>query len=250
MENKNFVIECPENLESISQKILDNVEEKKSVIFDFFEISDCPKINVKLFDDLEKYRKCLAEDFKIDISQIPKYSTGAIGTKTIYLFMLLNNDIENDFEKNIECVTKNTARTLHEFSHILFYNLIVKQRKQHRIVWFDEGLAQCLSGQKSELEKDDNFKYYFLNVMNSTKTIPNLNELSHGDNVFIKKGEYNAYDLSFIAVRYMLEVLGKQKVREIIKTEEKLLEVGNTVLKDAFEYFKEKYFTQSKKRYR
>lgn len=38
MENRNFKIDCPESLINISQKIFEDLEKKKEIIFDFFGI--------------------------------------------------------------------------------------------------------------------------------------------------------------------------------------------------------------------
>lgn len=247
MENRNFKIDCPESLINISQKIFEDLEKKKEIIFDFFGINDFQKVNIILFDSKSAYDKFFENDTKM-----PKYSTGCIKGNSIYAVIDLRsvNNVDK-YEKNAN-EGKNISRVTHEFFHIIYNNRIVKEKKQKRCTWLDEGLAQCLSGQNDILEKGDNFKNYFINVVKSTKEIPNLNSLVHrvvnsNDKPFKSVGIYDGYALSFISVRYMLEVFGKQKVREIMENEEQLLEVGNTVIKESFKYFKEKYLIQSKK---
>lgn len=248
MENKNFKVECPESLVSISQKIFEDLEKKKENIFDFFGFSDFQKVNIILFDSRVAYNKFFEKDTKM-----PKYSIGCIIGNSIYTVidpMCINTIDDSDEKKANE--EKNISRVAHEFIHIIYNNVIVKERRQKRCTWLDEGLAQCLSGQNDILEKGDNFKNYFINVVKSTKEVPNLNLLKHcavssKDKPFVENGQYNGYALSFIGVKYMLEALGKQKVKEIMKDEEKILEIGNTVIKDSFEYYKEKYFYEKDK---
>ena len=57
----------------------------------------------------------------------------------------------------------------HELFHILYMKYILKDDYSKRIVWYDEGMAQFMSGEKDYLKEGNNFKQYFLKVRETTK---------------------------------------------------------------------------------
>lgn len=95
---------------------------------------------------------------------------------------------------------------------------------------FDEGLAQNLS-----LEEEKNDKKIKQSIIPNNIAI-DINDLSHGD-IFITS-EYNGYDLSYFAVRYLLDTLNSKQIIEIIKDKDKAIKLGKTIIIDAINFYK------------
>lgn len=69
--------------------------------------------------------------------------------------------------------------------------------------------------------------------------LPNtMNTLTHG-NLFVNK-EYNGYDLSYLAVRYLLETKSKEEIHEIISDSNKVIQIGENILPQALSYYTNK----------
>ena len=127
---------------------------------------------------------------------------------------------------------------LHECVHIM-YNSIAKQR----VVWFDEGLAMNLSGEGNPLLEVEHLKNFMTHKIFAMNLPDDMNTLIHGEK-FVNK-EYNGYDLSYLAVRYLLETREKEEIRELIRNSDKVLELGQEVLPCAMEYFSNKISVDS-----
>ena len=106
------------------------------------------------------------------------------------------------------------------------------------IVWYDEGMAQFMSGEKDIYVDEEKFKEYFFKVKRETKKIPNLNELKHGDSFCNDK--YNGYDLSYLSIRYLNEVLNLEEFRKLMSDFSGIKEYGKDVINKMFAYYDEK----------
>ena len=206
--DKNLIIYCSNNLEKFADEFklyyYENIERIKK----FFNINGNIEIIVALTDKTEEtnfvYEKSSFSGFFTD--------TGA------YAYIDLNGD------KSKEYMFKGL---MHEITHHL-YKYYVYGKEKERIVWVDEGLAQFLSKQKDDLQDDFIFEKFLIeNVKNSSDI--NLNELNHNDKSF---GNENGYNLSYIAIRYLYEKIGNKKFIEIIKDENKLKQIGSTIIKE------------------
>lgn len=121
---------------------------------------------------------------------------------------------------------------MHELTHHL-YKYYVYGADKDRITWVDEGIAQFISGQKEELEDKEKYQLFIEENLDSISDI-NLNKLAHEDRSF---GNNNGYNLSYIAIRYLYETNSHDEFINIIKSEDRLLELGNTILTNAKEYY-------------
>ena len=65
-----------------------------------------------------------------------------------------------------------------------------------------------------------------------------MNSITHGE-LFVNE-DYNGYDLSYLAVRYLLEKKTKEEIQEMVKNSEKVLEIGENVLASTIDYYQEK----------
>ena len=126
----------------------------------------------------------------------------------------------------------------HELVHILYLKYILNNDYDKRIVWYDEGMAQYVSGEKDCLNDKDIFKKYYFKLRKETKIIPNLNKLEHGNSFYNK--DYNAYDLSYLSIRYLSEIIDKIDFICLMKDFRKIKSYGNDIVNKMFNYFDEK----------
>ncbi len=56
----------------------------------------------------------------------------------------------------------------HELFHILYMKYVLNNDYSKRIVWYDEGMAQYMSGEKTFLSENDNFCKYYLKFKKET----------------------------------------------------------------------------------
>lgn len=97
---------------------------------------------------------------------------------------------------------------MHEYIHVL-YNECVRQENEH-FTWMDEGIAMNLSKEKGRFVKE---KFPILKQdINSI----NLNDLSHENGNFVTQ-KLNGYDVSYLAVKYLIEMLSKEKLSMLIR---------------------------------
>lgn len=121
---------------------------------------------------------------------------------------------------------------MHELVHH-FYKYYVYGENKKRITWVDEGLADFFSGKKEELEDSQKFQEFINKNLVNNKDI-NLNELNHKDKSF---GFKNGYNLSYIAIRFLYETNDYENFINIISNYDYLIEIGNTILNDAYNYY-------------
>lgn len=69
-----------------------------------------------------------------------------------------------------------------------------------------------------------------------------MNDISF-ENKNVKTKEYNAYDFFHIIGRFLIETNGKDDLLELYlyKNEERVLNLGETILSDSIDYFIKKY---------
>lgn len=206
IKNNDLTIFCSKSLENFSNEFInyynENIERVKEKLF----ISQKTKIIVALTDDEEKagfvYGKSSFSGFFNDTGAFAYINLNGTKTKE-YMFKGL----------------------IHELIHHL-YKYYVYGKDKERITWVDEGLAQFFSNQKEELKNKEKYNLF---LKENLKLIDNidLNELNHNDRSF---GNNNGYNLSYIAIRYLYETHSHEEFIEIIKSKEKLLEIGNVII--------------------
>lgn len=228
-ENDDFKIFAADSLDDFTADCLVYITEQKEKVLDFFGLDQFKKIEINLFDNQETFIDFIKK-LRWQGANIPSYCKGTFDNYMVNCSLDSKDVFLNP--KKYEC------SILHECVHIM-YNSIAKQR----VVWFDEGLAMNLSGEGNpllEVEHLKNFMTHKIFVMN----LPDdMNTLIHGEK-FVNK-EYNGYDLSYLAVRYLLETREKEEIRELIRNSDKVLELGQEVLPCAMEYFSNKISVDS-----
>ena len=210
-------------LSNATVKLLQNkiVEYKKLFNIDFDE-----QIIVNYFDDLEEFREFI---YKIrgERKSLPNYAKGT------YDDGMVNAYIEPDTQ------LKRLYTASHELFHILYMKYILKNDYSKRIVWYDEGMAQFMSGEKDKYADEEIFKRFYLKVKENTKTIPNLNNLEHGNSFCNDK--YNGYDLSYLSIRYLSEVLNSEDFKKLMSDFSTIKEYGDNLVYKMFDYYDLKF---------
>lgn len=224
--SKNCIVNYPSSLKELSIETIQLLNEKIIEYEKIFKVKLNEPIIVNYFDDIEKFRK-----FIYDIRQeesLPEYAKGT------YDEGMVNAYIEPD--KQIK--RKYTAS--HELFHIMYMKYILNNDYSKRIIWYDEGMAQFMSGEKEKYSNKEKFREYYLKIRSNTKTIPRLNKLIHGES-FIND-EYNAYDLSYLSIRYLSETLSKDEFNDLMSNYHKIKKYGEDIVEKMFKYY-DKLFT-------
>ncbi len=132
----------------------------------------------------------------------------------------------------------------HELVH-MFYEKIWSG-KYDRILWLDEGLAQYLSHEKSDLDHDEvKFKAWYLSlIIGRFKKIPNIEFFREQGDTYGKfvdgvSNSYNGYDWSYLMVRYLVE--SDKDIVSILKDIDKIRELEGHIIEDTLDYYNSKF---------
>lgn len=132
---------------------------------------------------------------------------------------------------------------MHECVHLLYYVYYQLKDNDSRVVWFDEGLAYNLSGQMDDCRDFNKFKnFYFKNVVNKHLQIPKIEYLlkhgnKHGEFEDEETNLYSGYHISYVIVRYLLEVLPKNRLFNLLGNYEEIIAKGDKYLTEALKYY-------------
>jgi len=192
----------------------------------FFGIKFDQQVIVNYFDSRKEFREFI---YKIrgERESLPKWAKGTYDKGMVNAYIKPEEQLKLIYTAS------------HELYHILYYKYILKNDYSKRIVWYDEGMAQFMSGEKDKLNDDMLFKRFYINVKRNTKTIPDLNVLKQGDSFWNDK--YNGYDLSYLAIRFLYENLKNEEFKSLISDLPKIKEYGNNLVSKMFDYYDEKF---------
>lgn len=227
-ECKEYKLYAPDSLKYITDSmdsiLIPKIEEYKAL----FGIDEYEQIQINYFDDLEKFRNFIY-DLRGEKDSLPDYAIGTYDSGMINAFIPSNIVTESQQYK------EKLYMASHELFHIMYKKLVLKGDSSKRIVWYDEGMAQFMSGEKKELQDISRFKEFYLYAKMTTKELPNLNNINHG-NSFCNE-YYNGYILSYLCIRYLSETLSSEDFKKLMRDFDKITEYGNTILNDMFGYY-------------
>lgn len=219
-------INYSDSLQELAESTIELLQSKIVEYQKIFNIQIDEKIIVNYFDDLEKFREFIYE-IRGERESLPKYAKGTYDSD------MINAYIEPDKQ------LKRLYTASHELFHILYMKYILKGDYSKRIVWYDEGMAQFMSGEKKKVVDEDAFKEFFLRVKEDTKEIPNLNDLKHGDSFCNDK--YNGYDLSYLSIKYLNDILSQEEFIKLLSDFSTIKKYGNDIVTRMFIYYDEKF---------
>ncbi len=219
-EDDNFIISYQDGLENLVNDFTCYYNKNIGLLLKRFHLKKINKFEVKLFSD-----KNLLGDIPYKLGDF----AGFFNSKGINCYINING------KKNISDIIK---AIMHEIVHHI-YRFYIEENIEDRITWFDEGLAMNFSFDHDKYNNDNMFIQFLNTKILTIKNIPCINDLSHGDR-FIND-DYNGYDLSYLVIRYLIEVNSEDEFYKIMKSKDKIKELGNNILLDSVKYYAYKY---------
>lgn len=230
-----FKLISTDKLNGFNGEFINYTKQKLGEYKNLFEVDKLDKLEFIIFDSLEEYQ----EDYRKRLGiEPPSYSRGNFNANTVRMV------IDQPTIPGTEYFYRARATGAHEAFHIYYRNLFYK-KPNDRIVWFDEGMAQYFSGQRSHMD-DKSFVKYYSTFRKDYKTVTNLNERIQGnmqvpdDRIFSRKGVINGYPLSYLAIRYLVETEGIEYLKTVMKDKNKILELGNNIQSQLLTYYDRK----------
>ena len=224
-QNDFCVINYSESLEELIDKTLEVLNKKIKEYENIFNINIKDKIVINYFDNLEEFREFIY-DIRGNRDSLPEYAKGTYDNGMINAYI------------DINLLDKKIYNASHELFHILYLKHILNADLRNRIVWYDEGMAQFMSGEKDYLKDEKEFKEFYIQAKQRNRIIPNLNELWHGNSFY--NDNYNGYQLSYLSIRYLYEALSEKEFYSLLFDIEKVKEIDCDVADKAINYFSNK----------
>ncbi len=232
LETSLYKINYSESLEDLAEATVSLLNQKIKEFKLFFDITNDEQIVVNYFDNVEEFREFIYS-IRGERDSLPKYAKGT------YDNGMVNACINPKYQ------LKKVYNASHELFHILYMKYILNNDYSKRIVWYDEGMAQFMSGEKDLLSQSDAFNSFYLKVKKQTKIIPKINSLEHGTS-FVNEN-YNGYDLSYLSIRYLSEILSSEQFKNLKSDFSMINKFGNDIIQKMFSYYDEKLQVAIKK---
>ena len=225
LETDLCIINYSDSLENLAEATVSILNQKIVEYKLFFDIANNEQIIVNYFDNVEEFREFIYS-LRGEKDSLPEYARGTYDNE------MVNACVNPKFQ------LKRLYTASHELFHILYKKYILKSDYSKRIVWYDEGMAQYMSGEKNSLNDENMFYEFYLKVREQTKEIPQMNDLKHGDS-FVNNN-YNGYELSYLSIKYLSEILSPEQFKDLMSDFSKINAFGNNIIQEMFNYYDKK----------
>ena len=183
-----------EKIHQYADDLLSKFEFKTKYISDILSCYLWDGVEVYLFLDENEYNQYVSEHYK-ESDQEP-YKKATFDEESIVILC--------DEEK----LKNKPFHYANVFAHILVHMIFQYKPtfRDNRVLWYEEGLAQLLSGEKNLLEDEEEFKDFMLRkVFSEEWKIPSIEYLCEHGNEFGKfdSDDYNSYSISYMLGRYL-----------------------------------------------
>ena len=229
---------------SLSDYILEKTKERFDFYRELFNKEKLDKIEFMLFDNYEEWKKYYVSR---NHREPPEYSRGCFESENNLCYSVQKSGVLYNTPLWFHTISTNA----HEAFHIYYKKYIYKD---DRVVWFDEGLAQYLSGEDDLwINNEERLNSVFMEFLNNYKEITNLNDRIQGNNsvsddlIFSRKGVFDGYRMSLLAMKYLDSKYGISYIKELMKDNKKVREIGTTIINDMIEYYKERFNIKERK---
>ena len=221
----------------LSDYIIEYTKNKFDLFRKLFNVKKLEKISFELFDNIDEWKKIYIERFK---NNPPEYSRGYFvdDINLSSCIMCSNPKYNSRFWVMTLCTNA------HEAFHLYYKKYIYGE---DRIVWFDEGMAQFLSGEYEDLlNNEEEFNRVFIDFCNNYIPINNFNDRIQGNNsvpdnlIFKRQNVFDGYIASFLCINYLNDAYGFDYLVYLMKDNKKIRELGKTVINDMIKYFSKK----------
>lgn len=242
MKNNIIAIDVSKNYILHVDKLL---ERSKLEIFEWFEVPYQEiKINTYIYKDIpslieglkrRQLSSYLNHQFSCMIDENPKKN---IHRSINFYEAKVNPENPNEYNRK-------------EYNYIIFHELI------HYITdllygklpeWLNEGIAMFLDGSYKEdltnlISRINTYEIPDISTMKEdTFTLTTQEEqITKEGPKTIEKTIYNGYDISYLMIRYLIEVYDKDFLFTLIKNKKQIPTIENQILKEAIEYYKNLY---------
>ena len=223
---------------SLSDYILEKTKERFDFYRELFNKEKLDKIEFMLFDNYEEWKEFYTSR---NHREPPEYSRGCFESENNLCYSVQKSGVLYSTPLWFHTISINA----HEAFHIYYKKYIYKD---DRVVWFDEGLAQYLSGEDDLwINNEEKLKKVFLEFYQNYKEINNLNDRIQGNNsipddlIFSRKGVFEGYKMSLLAIKYLDLKYGISYIKELMKYNKEIRELGTTIIDDMIEYYKERF---------
>ncbi len=224
-ENDSFILYAPDSLNYVTKDMEEILDKSLELYKKIFNVNNFRKVQINYFDDIKEFRNYIYT-LRGESNSLPEYAKGTFDNGMINAY-IESNIVDKDL------YNKRKYNASHELFHIMYNELILNKNNVPRIIWFDEGMAQLFSGEYTQELK--HFNSFVKKVLSETKTVPNLNKLSHGSS-FITN-DYNGYNLSLIAIKYLYDNLGLDEFKKLLYDNDKIIKYGETILETVINYY-------------
>ena len=227
--------------QSLADFMLQNTLDKLTLYRKIFGVERLEKIYFETYDVDTELDEFFKRRRKVDKSSVPSYCRGFF-----------------DENSNLSCSCNHAnarynsgwwhgavCTNAHEAFHLYYKKYVYGE---DRIVWFDEGMAQFISGEKDWLLNDEvMLEQTFRKFLDDYIPINNLNERCHGGSevpneyIFDRPKVFRGYIASVLIIKYINEVYGRNYLYELMQDNKKIRELGDRVLEEMISYYKKKY---------